>query len=140
MAFKQAEIQADAEISDFLSGCISLKRNGEVGEQIKKMAVRTADGNAFQEPEMHNLTAGYQSLQKLQSHVVLSGNTCKVVGETSDNRQPIIGVIRMWSAVREQTMRNLPDKPSSAPDTNAPALSGRGPVQSERKLMDPTDF
>jgi hypothetical protein len=142
IAFKQAELEADAQIADFLKGSVNVVRSGELGRQTELAADRMANNDVVQEPEVRKLASAYQASIKRQSNVSITGLTtlARWSAKHPETGQTIIGVVRIWSAAGEQAMRTLRDVRPQAPAASALAPSSPGPVQTGRVLMDANDF
>ena len=141
VAVKQAEAVADAQIANFLKGSINVASTTEIGQKITEAADRMPDGYVAQQAEIRELMDSRQDTIRRQAQIALTGLTtaARWSEKHPDNGQPIVGVVRIWSAAGEQATRRLRDgRPPTIAAGSSP--SGPGAGQGGRKLMDASDF
>ncbi len=141
VAVKQAEALADAQIANFLKGSINSVSVTEIGQKITAAADRAPDGYVAQQAEIRELMDGRQDTIRRQAQVALTGlsTAARWSEKHPDTGQPIVGVVRTWSAAAEQATRSLRDGRPPITATGSPP-PGSGPGRTGRKLMDATDF
>lgn len=111
VAFSQVESQADAQISDFLAGSAEFNEQSILGQSMMKVVERLPDDYIKQDAAMRDLTSGLMQQLQTRSHINLTG--IETVRRWTLNHpvtgQPVVGIIRMWSAARENQVRKLRD-------------------------------
>lgn len=144
VAMQQAKSLADAQIAEFLSASATYEDKTQVGDMVEKAASRLQDGYVSQEAEMVKLLDGLSQSTRRQAQAQITG--LKDLA-TWNHRHPetkhlIVGVVRIWSAAQERTVRAIRDQRPVPAAATGPAPRGDAPasVRAGRSLMRPEDF
>ncbi len=140
-ARSQAIAQADGQIADFLKGSASFEASDTTGQEIARVASVLPDSTSEQitKEVSDTVREAFKRIASVQISGVRSLYTW--TGRHPASATPILGVIRMWSAASEQTMRALSGAAAPRPSGQAPA--GTTPpagVTQSKQLMDASDF
>jgi hypothetical protein len=143
-AFDQAEAAADRQIADFLNGSAEFDSESEIGHEMQKIAERLPDDYIRQDAPQRTVFNQLTKKMRLRSNIQVTGlRTFKKWSmKHPANGQVVVGVVRMWSAASEKTLRALRDgrpvtgaSPAQVVRPNSPAGVIMG-----TELMKPGDF
>jgi hypothetical protein len=144
VAIEQAEAKADAQIAQFVGGSTTFTSNSDTGREIEKAAERLPDDYTKDDPITAKITDGILRTISSRASVQVTGITTLYTWSRKhpDTGQPIVGVIRMWSAAGEKAVRELRDEHQSpaTPSAVADTPHGAPSVQQGRDLMKASDF
>jgi hypothetical protein len=141
-AFSQAEERADGQISDFLAGSAEYSDESDTGHKMEKIAERLPDNYTQQDAVTKDVINGMMNEMRTRSNIHITGVATfrKWSIKHPVSGQPVVGVVRVWSAAGEKAMRTIRDGRSSALPAGTPPTKGTAGVTSGPDLMKPDDF
>ncbi len=139
-ARRQAAMFADAQLSDFLTGSISVEAEASAGQTQARIAATLPD-SVTEEDTKRIVDEMRRSLRGSSRMQIVGLRTLRTwTGRHPASAIPIVGVIRIWSAASEQGMRALKEQPVASPAATAAPPRGSPTVTQSRSLMDSSDF
>lgn len=143
-ALESAKQKADGQIAQFISGSMTYDSSSEAGREMLRQAERLPDGYAQDNAATKTVTAELLTSMHSQASVQVTGEQTLYTWSRKhpDTKQPIVGVIRVWSAAGEKATRALRDQhdPAAKPVATVEQPHGAPSVQQGRDLMKASDF
>lgn len=140
-ARRQAELAADGQIADFVKGSVTYDRSGTTGQEIDRIASVLPDSATIDETK--------KAIDEQRRSIILTAQV-QLTGLTTlrnwtavhpASKIPIVGVIRIWSAVNEKAMRTMMGSSAARRSTAAAsAPPGTAGATESRQLMKSEDF
>jgi hypothetical protein len=143
-ALEQAVVRADGQIAQFLQGSMEYESSSETGRELLRQAERLPDGYGKQDDDMKSVTSALLTTVRNHANVQVTGvQTLHTWSRKHpDTKQPIVGVIRVWSAAAEKATRAMRDQhaPAAKPVVTVEQPRGAPSVAQGRDLMKASDF
>jgi hypothetical protein len=142
-AESQAEALADGQIADFLAASLNLSSDASAGQEVDLLA-HSLPNEDWKPQEVKKIVDEQNKLIKRVANIRLVGvrTLYSWTGKHPDSETPIIGIIRMWSAAGERSIRARQAVPASAPAVDVPPnqINKVPGVTQGRDLMKASDF
>lgn len=141
----QVQAQADRQITEFLAASASFEGNEKAGSGQETVAQRHADGYVAQEATTSSIfDAVNQTLTRRAQINNLPGiyTLSSWSARHPETNRPIVGCVRVWSAVSETAIRDYRNPPRQAEPTTpqSPAPAGRPGIRRGREIIGGQDF
>lgn len=136
----QAETMADGQIADFVKGSLTYDRSSTTGREMTRVASTL--------PDSVSVETSKRAIDEMQRSIVRTSQA-QITGLTTlrawtgvhpASKAVIVGVIRMWSAAGEKSMRDMLTPASAQRRSDTPAPRGTPGGSESRQLMDKNDF
>jgi hypothetical protein len=141
-AFRGAVRYADGQLADFLNASGSFTDRGKFASRVEQALLRHPDGHIGEPEPLKQLVNAVNTSMRTDASVEITGlrTLYEWEGTHPETGKPIVGVIRIWSAGHERTIRAMEDKRQDNKLAPVTGRNGKAGTSESRDVMRADDF